>query len=263
MVPPAFCRRSRPAPTIVGMPSPSRRARFLVGTTVVATALAGSALVSADFSRGATVGETAIRGERVTVSGGEPAPSANYRVTIVIDWGPSTHPATLPPAAHVSQPVLVNHSERGDLFRVGTLATSGIEFMAEQGGTATLSAEQRADPTVDEVRIAAGINGPGQRSFTLAVDRTNRFVSIVTMLAPSPDWFLGVDSLELFADGVWTPRIEVPLGAYDSGTDNGPRFLSANSDTNPAQPISGPRDSGFTAAAAEGNFGRLIVERLP
>lgn len=63
-------------------------------------------------------------------------------------------------------------------------------------------------------------------------------VTVVSMLAPSPDWFVGVSGISLFEDGEFVESKTISLRVYDAGTDNGLTFGSANADTNPAQPIS-------------------------
>ena len=63
-------------------------------------------------------------------------------------------------------------------------------------------------------------------------------VTFVTMIAPSPDWFIGVSGLSLLENGDWAQRIDVELFAYDAGTDDGRRYTSANKPLSPRQPIS-------------------------
>ena len=57
-------------------------------------------------------------------------------------------------------------------------------------------------------------------------------------VAPSPDWFVGVDSLDLRdEDGGWSREVIVELYPWDAGTDSGASYASANAPTNPAEPI--------------------------
>jgi hypothetical protein len=63
-------------------------------------------------------------------------------------------------------------------------------------------------------------------------------VTLVTMVAPSPDWFVGVTSLELFRNGQWVDEVRVDLSAHDAGTDSGPTYRSPDQATIPRQPIS-------------------------
>ena len=46
-------------------------------------------------------------------------------------------------------------------------------------------------------------------------------VSIVSMIAPSPDWIVGVDAMNLIVDGDFVASKEVDLYAYDAGTEGG------------------------------------------
>ena len=66
-------------------------------------------------------------------------------------------------------------------------------------------------------------------------------LTLVTMVAPSPDWFLGVSELELLTpgpEGDWVDELVVELHAYDAGTDSGVIYTSADFNTVPAQNIS-------------------------
>ena len=239
------------------------RVALTVGTAALAVAAVAAVAVAAivTIDDAATVSEQAERLDAIRI-GGDPEPTARYTVTLDVTWGSATHPTTRPPGSHTSPPVAIAHAEPGDLFRTGTGASAGIETMAEVGSTSTLVAELSADATVESVQTGRRIDGPGVDTFEFDVDQQHRFISLVTMLAPSPDWFIGVDSIELFADDLWAPRIEVELGSYDAGTDSGSNFISPNANTSPAQPIAGPRDAAFAGAAAEGPFARLIIERI-
>lgn len=62
-------------------------------------------------------------------------------------------------------------------------------------------------------------------------------MTAVSMLAPSPDWFIGVSGLNLYENGKWVEQISIDLPVYDAGTDNGAVYRSANEDANPAMPI--------------------------
>ena len=188
--------------------------------------------------------------------------SVRYRVTLNIEWNRASHPVTVPPNEHVSPPVVATHQMIGDLFAPGQFASAGVEVMAEVGSTGTLVSELNAKRSVTSVTTGRRIDGAGSQSFDVTVEQGGSYISLVTMLAPSPDWFVGVRE-QMFVDGSWRDTVEVDLGNYDAGTDSGPGFTSPNADTNPAQVISGPRDTAFAAAVSEGRFGTVTIERLP
>ena len=58
------------------------------------------------------------------------------------------------------------------------------------------------------------------------------------MVAPSPDWFVGVSRLALFDNGDWIEERRVTLTPWDAGTDGGATFTSPDLVTAPRQPIS-------------------------
>ena len=214
----------------------------------------------------ASATQPAVRRMNATQTQEPPPPpqpqSVQYRVTLVLDWTASTHPSTVPPSAHISPTVIASHSQVGDLFVAGALASNGIEQMAETGGTSLLRTELSGDPTVTGVRVGSRIDDAGQESFTVTLTQEASMVSLVTMLAPSPDWFVGIRDQPMFVDGVWVDDVSRDLSNYDAGTDNGTDWQSANFDTDPAQVISGPRDASFAAAVAENPFARVVIERL-
>jgi hypothetical protein len=238
-------------------------------TTAIAVSLGVVVATSAvaagpDISVGATVAAPAERGAQVQVNP-PPAPlTARYRVTININWTGATHPGTLPGNAHVSSPIIAVHGAPGAMFAVGGQASSGIEAMAERGTTGTLVAELAGNDQVTRVATVSGVPAPavGSRTVDLDVLQRGHRISLVTMLAPSPDWFVGFADRATFVDGQWIDSVTFPLGNYDAGTDSGSSFTSANADTQPQQPISGPDDATFATAAARNPFGTVTITRI-
>ena len=59
------------------------------------------------------------------------------------------------------------------------------------------------------------------------------------MIAPSPDWFVGVDAVNLCntITGEFKEYISFDLGPWDSGTDDGKLFNSTNKVSDPPVPI--------------------------
>ena len=167
--------------------------------------------------------------------------TAAYQVTFGAEWSAATHPAGFPPNPHFSGLVGATHSSAASLWAPGELASTGIEVMAETGAKGPLLAE------VDALRAAGAADerlsgdflalSPGAVQMTFDIAEGHSLVSLVTMIAPSPDWFVGVHDLDLFAGGVWTEELTVDLLAYDAGTDSGPDYTSPDQDTNPAEPI--------------------------
>ena len=55
----------------------------------------------------------------------------------------------------------------------------------------------------------------------------------MSKLVPSPDWFVGVDSLDLCESGQLAASVVRDLAPQDGGTDNGFTFTSPNWPTQP------------------------------
>ena len=73
----------------------------------------------------------------------------------------------------------------------------------------------------------------------VAVTSEYPLVSFILMIAPSPDWFLGVRDLNLCdtTTGKWKDSVVRDLFPYDAGTDSGTNFESSDVNTNPPQDI--------------------------
>lgn len=174
-----------------------------------------------------------------------PAPvassTATYRAVFESTWSASTHPTNFPGGAHLSPLIGAVHSDGVTFWEADGTATQGIESMAETGGTGTLSAEIQAEIPGNALAVinGSGIRSPGSTTIQAITLREDfPLITLVTMIAPSPDWFVGVSGLSLRdADGDWIGELEVVLYPYDAGTDSGPDYTSANADTQPREPI--------------------------
>ncbi|WP_420633315.1 spondin domain-containing protein [Candidatus Palauibacter sp.] len=167
--------------------------------------------------------------------------TARYRVIFDATWSASTHPTNFPGGAHFSPLIGAVHNDGVTFWALEGTATPGIESMAETGGTSTLAAEIRAEIPGSALAVinGSGIRSPGSATIqTITVREDFPLVTLVTMIAPSPDWFVGVSGLSLRnADGRWFDELEVILYPLDAGTDSGPVYTSANDDTQPKEPI--------------------------
>ena len=169
------------------------------------------------------------------------SPTAQYSVTFDAAWSQATHPTGFPPSPHWSPLVGGTHDATVSFWDAGQLATQGIEDMAELGATTPLANEVTAAITAGSafsVLLGGGISpSPGSNSFSFTIDRDFPLVTLVSMIAPSPDWFVGVSGLSLIENGDWVAERTVTLWLYDAGTDGGTSYTSPNLDTNPQDPI--------------------------
>ena len=86
------------------------------------------------------------------------------------------------------------------------------------------------------------VNGT-QHVMNINVEVTQDYslVSLVTMIAPSPDWFTGIMQMDLCdsSTGMWRDSWNVTmLHPWDAGTDDGNTFNASDTPTNPQDFIS-------------------------
>lgn len=159
-----------------------------------------------------------------------PVASARYELTFEATWSEATHPIDFPPNPHFSGLIGASHSSGVYLWQEGETASPGVENMAETGGKSPLDRE--IDSLVSGGRACEKISGgginhsPGVVTVMLTVSQECPLVSVVSMIAPSPDWFVGVSGMSLYENGAWIEQKVVELYAYDAGTDSGRSYDS-------------------------------------
>jgi len=172
-----------------------------------------------------------------------------YNVRFQSEWSVETHPSSFPPSPHMSPLIGATHNASYVMWEPGGTATNGIEVMAESGGTTPLRNEINGRigfGSAHSVIAGGGIGvSPGTSEANFEITASHPLVSLVSMIAPSPDWFVGVHGLSLVENGEWINSLVVDLLPYDSGTDSGANYTSANADTDPAEPITALTESPF------------------
>jgi Spondin_N len=186
------------------------------------------------------------------------AETTEYQVTFESTWSQATHPLDFPPGPHFSGLIGGTHTDQVSFWSVNTLASLGIKNMAELGDKTALMQEVQAAitaGTADAVLSGGGIGpSPGSVVLTFDVDDAFPFVTLVSMLAPSPDWFVGVSALSLRENGAWIPEVVVDLAVYDAGTDSGPSYTSPNQATMPPVPVAENTTGPFATNNMVGTF---------
>ena len=196
-----------------------------------------------------------------------PTATARYRVTFETTWSSATHPTDFPADAHFSPLIGATHSSAVRFWQPQALASEGIEAMAERGRTSPLDAEIEAAigaGTARHVLRGSGVTAlPGAASIDFEIDLEQPLVTLVTMIAPSPDWFAGVHDLRLLEGNAWVDATTVALFPYDAGTDHGTTYASADRDAEPREPIQAIEGRPLDRAGAVAPVGRFTFRRLP
>ena len=163
--------------------------------------------------------------------------SATYAVTFTGAWTAEATPGGLPDGAHFSPLIGGVHNAAVAFLEAGGQATPGIESMAERGRTATLTEEIQA-AGANALSVLRKDSGPGATASdtfdAVTVTADHPRITLLSMIAPSPDWFVGVFALSLLdEEGNWIEALTVDLHPWDAGTEEGDDFSFDNAATVP------------------------------
>ena len=172
--------------------------------------------------------------------------SASYTVTFQGEWTTSSTPGGVVPGAHFTTLIGAVHNSQVTFWSRGGTATPGIEGVAELGSTGTFRSEIQAKGSDVASVVQKSVGGGGRGSATFDIDVTNDhpLLTLVSMIGPSPDWFVGVSRLSLLDGGQWRSQHSVNLYPYDAGTEDGEEFSLSNDPTSPRGTITSIRGTG-------------------
>ena len=169
-----------------------------------------------------------------------PTGPAEYTVIIKSTWTKTSFPFEYPSGAHFSGMIGASHNAKYSIFAIGRRPTPGLERLSEEGKHSPLDTEIRT--AIDQGNALMLFESGGLKNWkdsmvaTVRVDPTHPLVSVVNMIAPSPDWFTGASGVTLAENGAWITRRTVTLYAYDSGGDDGTTYKAPDKDANPKKP---------------------------
>ena len=168
--------------------------------------------------------------------------SAEYTVEFSINWNAEDYPTDYPANDHFSTLIGWSHATSTEFFQVGALASEGIKNMAELGSTSALGDEINAKIANEEglALIKGGALSTGVGVIEVNVQVSNEFsaITLSSMVAPSPDWYVAIVNVSLLENGSFVDEKIVPIEVYDAGTDSGSSYSSTNQATSPAEAIS-------------------------
>ncbi len=171
-----------------------------------------------------------------------PTGPAEYRIVVKSTWTARNHPFEYPSGAHFSGLIGASHNANYSIFALGRRPTPGLERLSEEGKHSPLDDEIRA--AISAGNALAMFETGGLKNFrdslvtTVRVDPAHPMVSVVNMVAPSPDWFTGASSVNLAENGGWVKSRTLILPAYDSGGDDGTTYKARDRNTDPKKPTS-------------------------
>ncbi len=181
-------------------------------------------------------------------NGSAHAQSATYRVTFEGKFTASALASgvSVPSGEHFTTLIGAVHNGGATFWSSGAMASAGVEAVAELGNTATFESEIKANMNavaVIEKSLPSGGTPTATVDFTVTTAHPR--VTLLTMIAPSPDWFVGVSGLSLLdAQGDWLASHSADLFPYDAGTEEGTEFSLSNAATSPQGTITSIQGTG-------------------
>ncbi|WP_418603081.1 spondin domain-containing protein [Hwangdonia sp.] len=171
---------------------------------------------------------------------------ANYSIVFESFWetptedpvnGISTIP--LPSNPHWSPLAIATHQTANSILEMGATASAGIESIAETGDTTAFQNEVTANADADKFVIGSGLNAAqGTITKNIQISSDYPFVSLASMIAPSPDWFIAINSENLRSgnnavNNGWKASFTLDVFPYDAGTEDGNGYSGSNPASNP------------------------------
>ena len=164
-----------------------------------------------------------------------------YQVTFKGLWNKDDFKDFYSSSAHFSPLVIWTQDNNENIF-VGEdkKATKGLEVVAESGNPEEIKKELeqlKKENKIGQYWIGDVFDSPGSHTMEISLN-SNEKVFAVSMIAPSPDWFIGISEISLFKDEQWKDDESVYPDIFDAGTENGEKFWLLNLATSPQENIS-------------------------
>ena len=177
--------------------------------------------------------------------------AVTYDVTFRGNWTTSSADS-VPGGAHFTTLIGAVHNGSVTFWAAGQKASPGVELVAELGGTSTFINEVAAAGSNASL-VSQGIGGQPTSSvtFDVSLSETHPRFTLLSMIGPSPDWFVGVSGLDMRPGGSWRTSHSMELYPYDAGTENGSNFSLSNTATNPQENIRSIRGQGRFSGATQ------------
>lgn len=162
---------------------------------------------------------------------------------------------------HFTPLLVAAHDNSTDIFDVGGTSSANLQAMAEGGAIGGLEVDMIDAGATYAANPAAGLLAPGQ-DVTTMLDPTgtdNDFLSVVAMLLPTNDAFVGLDSVAIPTEaGTYT----FYLNAYDAGTEANDELLNPGAGGAPGVagiPAAPGGDAGTGGTGAAGVDSNLMI----
>ena len=196
--------------------------------------------------------------------------TVKYSVVFTPRWTKANFPLEYPDTSFIHKPhfsgwIGTAHNDGYRVFADGSAPTPGLEHLSEMGEHDPLNSEINAAVAAGNA-LALTESDPLRDfsqtvSFEITVDQAHPNAALVAMIAPSPDWFAGVD-VNLMENGQFVGSKAVDVMPWDSGGDDGTTYFADDIDTNPKKPSHASNDQHFMHDGKIMPVGTLVFTRM-
>jgi len=161
-----------------------------------------------------------------------------YYCTFRGKWSQERHPNDFPQSASWSAPALVSHSKDWRMWTGTETVTAGVEYMAEEGFP-TILYNEFMNAGYESLHMIIGDRmyntTESQHLPPINVTYNHPWLSAMTKISPSPDWFVGFSDFRTVSYDTETfyNRFVIQSYVWDAGTDDGQNYLSFDRDLDP------------------------------
>jgi hypothetical protein len=147
-----------------------------------------------------------------------------YQLVIDYKWTSDNNGTTTPSDASFSTGIGSTFASETDSFwKFNELASNGLNSLITNNSIASIESEIR-EKGQTPFEISHTTTGLTRITKEFNVKGDDIYLSFVSALNNSPDWFVGVSGLKLCDDGTWINRLSVPLVPLDAGFNSASNF---------------------------------------
>ena len=163
---------------------------------------------------------------------------ARYSVEITGKW--KAPEFAVPGGVHFTTVLGMIHNNETYLWKENTKASFGVENVAESGNPNPMLSEIDSAIATGKAISLVVMTAPAPTGITkvnIYCNSNYSYISLETMLAPTPDWFTGLSGFNLFENKKWISDTKVNLYPYDAGTEDGDVFGYYNPESMPQKNV--------------------------
>ncbi|CAN8068848.1 unnamed protein product [Agarophyton chilense] len=192
---------------------------------------------------------------------------SSYIVSFIYNWN-TGNDASFPVSDNSIEPgfsplVCASHNPDYTLWQPDALISLGVRTLltnvSNEGIENELEQAQLQKKVLQYLTVSTeNVSATGTTFLAISVDALGNFtrLSCIAKIIPSPDWFIGLPSIDLCTNGSFTREREGNLFGWDGGIDNSEAY-----DESVPQPTSEAVPVLRAQLASPGGYGRAIVKQ--